>query len=308
MVKRAVTHQNGGERNPHKGFLLQHSADSLHHNPQDGSMAQDFKIQIKGLVRFSYPSIGGFATSELGQEGVEAMLYDPERLERRFALFEHLALHSLAFQDEGDFKVGILVGKSLPAAARDRLAALVEDFPQAQIISLKPMVHYKAITRAYASLADDSEATHTATFRLDDDDAMHRMTIRRIRDLAPHLLAVRDPRRPIAIAFNRGFYWDAANTETPLSEWYEKTPLGVGLALVAPVGDEVNIFRRNHRKLGQFYGCYSEVDRPMFIRSVHQDNDSGAASSGRQGALTKRAIDKQLREGFGMSLAHLKGI
>ena len=271
-------------------------------------MARNFKLQIKGLVRFSYPSVGGFAISSVGPEKLKETLYDPARLERRFRLFEHLALHSLALQDEDDFRVGILVGDSFPAAARDRLAGLIADFPQAQIISLPEMGHIQAINAAYAALTDDPEATHTATFRLDDDDAMHRSTTRRIAELAGALTAARDPARPLALAFNRGFYWDAANAQEPLTERYENTPLGVGLALVAPVADTTNVFRRNHRKLGQFYDCYTEVERPMFIRSVHQDNDSAAKATGRQGTLTARGIAKHLRSGFAMTPDHLKEI
>jgi hypothetical protein len=271
-------------------------------------MAKNFKLQIKGLVRFSYPSVGGFAISSVGPEKLEETLYDADRLERRFRLFEHLALHSLALQDEDDFRVGILIGDSFPAAARDRLAALVDDFPQARIIVLPAMGHIQAVNAAFAAMTDNPDATHTATFRLDDDDAMHRTTTRRIAELAPVLTAARDPKRPLAIAFNRGLYWDVGDAKEPLTERYENTPLGVGLALVTPVSETTNVFRRNHRKLGQFYDCYTEVDRPMFIRSVHQDNDSAAKATGRKGTMTRRAIAKHLRSGFGMTPDHLGDI
>ena len=271
-------------------------------------MAARYKVQIKGLVRFSYLSEGGFAMSEQGQDAVREILYDPARLDRRFRMFEQLALHSIKRQRNSDFKVGVLIGDSLPDAARDRLENLVKDVPQVQIISLPPLVHFNAIRHAYGAIKDEPDATHTATFRLDDDDAMHRVTTKRIGKIAGSLLSLRDPNTPFAIAFNRGFYLNIGNKDVPISEWYEKTPLGVGLALVAPVGDPVNVFRRNHRKLGEYYDCMTEVERPMFIRSVHMDNDSGAAPTGRQGDLGRREIARVLRVGFGRTLDELKAL
>ena len=267
-----------------------------------------YKVQIKGLVRFSYLSEGGFAMSDQGQDAVRDILYDPARLERRFHMFENLALHSIKRQRNPNFKVGVLIGDSFPDAARERLEKLGKDVPQIQIISLPPLVHFNAIRRAYGAIEDDPTATHIATFRLDDDDAMHRITTNRIEKLATPLLALRDPKTPFAIAFNRGFYFDVENKDQPISEWYEKTPLGVGLALVAPVGDPVNVFRRNHRKLGEYYDCMTEVERPMFIRSVHMDNDSGAAATGRQGDMTRREIDRALKLGFGRTIDELRSL
>jgi hypothetical protein len=169
-------------------------------------------------------------------------------------------------------------------------------------VQIKGLAHFNAIRHAHGAI----EATHIATFRLDDDDAMHRITTNRIEKLAETLLSLRDPRTPFAIAFNGGFYVDIDNKEVPISEWYEKTSLGVGLALVAPAGDRVNMFRRNHRKLGEYYDCMTEIERPMFIRSVHMDNDLGATPTGRQGDFTRRKIARVLRVGSGMTLDELK--
>ena len=271
-------------------------------------MARENKVQIKGLVRFSYLSKNGFAISDKGQEAVRDILYAPDRLDRRFALFERLALRSIVNQRDEHFKVGILIGDDFPEAARQRLEGMVADVPQAQIVSLPQMIHYTAIKRAFAAMADEPEATHTATFRLDDDDAIHRLTTRRVRQLATSLLAIRDRKVPFALAFNRGFYLEVGNRQKPISEWYEKTPLGVGLALVAPKEATVNVFRRNHRKLGEYFDCFTEIERPMFIRSVHPDNDSAAEPTGRKGTLDEDGILRVLRRGFGLSLDELRNV
>ena len=68
-----------------------------------------------------------------------------------------------------------------------------------------------------------------------------------------------------------------------------------------PKGDHATVFRRNHRNLMEYYDCYSEVARPMWIRSVHADNDSTAQPQGRAGALRPRGVRRVLADGFGLT-------
>ena len=72
--------------------------------------------QIVGLVRFSYISKGGFAHSHDSQQEQEAMIYDTDRMERRFKLFEKLALPSLINQSDTDFQCIFLISKTFPKA------------------------------------------------------------------------------------------------------------------------------------------------------------------------------------------------
>ncbi|MGB3243999.1 MAG: glycosyltransferase [Sulfitobacter sp.] len=269
-------------------------------------MAPKFKTQIKGIIRFSYLSESGYAMSTKGIDAVRDIIYDPDRLARRFLLFERLALHSVKLQHNADFKVGVLVGDTLPGDAKAHLKALVKDVPQMQIVTLPVLPIAHALKRAFKALGDDPDATHTATFRLDDDDAMHRLTTDRIAKLADALLAIRNAKVPFAIAFNRGFYLDPAQGEQFLSEWYEKTPLGIGLTLVTPVDARINVYRRNHRRLGEYFDCHTEIGRPMYIRSVHEDNDSAAKPTGRKGELSAEEVERALWRGFGLTLDDLK--
>lgn len=269
-------------------------------------MASKFNVQIKGLIRFSYLSEGGYAISSQGTDAVRDILYDPDRLARRFLLFERLALHSIRFQRNENFKIGVLVGDSFPPDAKAHLKSLVKDVPQIQILTMPVLPTAHATIRAFNALEDDPEATHTATFRLDDDDAMHRLTTDRIAKLSTSFLGMRNAKVPFCIGFNRGFYLDAEKGNQIIKEWYERTPLGIGLTLVAPVDVPTNVFRRNHRRIGEFFDCYTEIERPMYIRSVHEDNDSGAQPTGRKGEMTRAEIARTLRRGFGLSLEDLK--
>ena len=264
------------------------------------------KAQIKGLIRFSYLSENGFAKSMDDLSAMREVLYAPERLARRFKLFERLAFHTIALQDDTDFTCALLIGDSFPDKWRARLEDIVADFKPMQIVALAPMVHIQAVKAAYHALPDDPEATHIATFRQDDDDGMHCTTTARIRAVADNMLQVRVNRKPFVIAFNRGLYLNR-KAEVPLTEWYERAPLGIGLAMVTRKGDHATVFRRNHRNLVEFYDCYTEVGRPMWIRSVHEDNDSEALPQGRQGTLRPRAIKRLLWDGFGLTQEMLEG-
>jgi hypothetical protein len=137
---------------------------------------------------------------------------------------------------------------------------------------------------------------------------MHAETVGRLRHLTHSLLPLRNRAEPFAIAFNRGFYFDTTNPDQMITECYEKTPLGVGMALVAPKDSRQNVFRRNHRAVGQHYNCYTEVTKPMFIRTVHQDNDSSAEATGHNGRMPQAKIERSLLNNFGVNLDMLKGL
>ena len=270
-------------------------------------MATQLKAQIKGLMRFSYLSENGFAHSLEDLDERRRVLYDPARLERRFRLFERLAFYTMALQDDTDFTCAVLIGDCFPDIWRQRLEDIIADFSPMRIVALPPMVHIQAVKAAYAALPDDPEASHTVTFRQDDDDGMHRETITRIRAVADAMLPVRPDKKPFVIAFNRGFYMEP-KAEAPISEWYERAPLGIGLAMVTPKGDHATVFRRNHRNLVEYYDCYTEVARPMWIRSVHADNDSAASPQGRAGPLRPKGIKRVLWDGFGLTPEMLEGL
>lgn len=270
-------------------------------------MAEHPKAQLKGLMRFSYLSENGFAKSMDDLDAMRAMLYDEARLERRFRLFERLAFHTMARQDDGDYTCAVLIGECFPDTWRARLEDIVADYAPMRIVALPPMVHIQAVKAAYHALPDEDDATHIATFRLDDDDGLHRQATARIRAVADNALQVREDGKSFVIAFNRGLYFDPEG-DRMITEWFERAPLGIGLTMVTPKGDAATVFRRNHRNLVEYYDCYTEVGRPMWIRSVHEDNDSTAMPQGRQGTMRPRGITRLLWDGFGLTHDMLKDI
>lgn len=265
-----------------------------------------FRNQIVGLVRFSYPARSGFAKNTTPEDAA-ATLYDPVRLEARFRLFERLTVPSLAAQTDKDFSLVVLVGLDFPEAALTRLQAALVPLPQSRIVPLPPMYHYPATQAGFDMILDD-RTTHLTSFRIDDDDAVDRGLVARLRDTARKLAALKDGRSPFVIGFNRGFFLEISPEGNRLYDVVEKLPLGIGLALCAPVEGRANIFARNHRLLPQFFDCWTEAETPAFIRTVHAGNDSGAHMSGRRDTMAEKDIGQALARGFPFTLPDLMAL
>lgn len=257
--------------------------------------------QIIGLLRFSYPSIGGFRKKHDTAEQAEAFLYDSARLDRRIALFERFTLPCLKTQTDPDFTMLILVGETMPQDAMARLQTLLRDIPQVRLLAYPSLPHYRAMRRAYDEVPR-SDATHRTTFRLDDDDAVDHDFIKRLRHWADRLA----DDVPTAIAFNKGLYVDYTKSPPEIFDATEKTPLAVGTALTVPMGHAENIYRRNHRILAQFYNTFSEAETPCYIRTVHQDNGSEPAFTGRTHEMSDKDIATVLQQQFGLTPEDLR--
>jgi hypothetical protein len=264
-------------------------------------MTKGDRNRIVGLVRFSYPSIGGFAH---GSPDPARFLYDPARLERRFRLFEALCLPALCAQTDPDFDIVFLVGNDMPSAARKRLEAALGPLRHAHVVALPHLQHYPALRQAYGTVQVDDAETLT-TFRLDDDDALSRDYISRLRALSAGLAGMGPLEAPLTLSFHRGFL---LHPDGALSEVVEKLPPASGSAMLVPFGHRDNIYRRNHRLLPQFFSHFSDAGRPAFLRSIHQDNDSSPHASGLSTPLAPQDAAAALREAFPFALDSLRGL
>ena len=256
-----------------------------------------FRNRIVGLVRFSYPSLSGFVRQDRDLAQNIASLLSRDRLETRFGLFERFALPSLKAQTDQGFETVILVGDAFPDWARERLGGLVSGLKGGQIVALPPMQHYQAMQAAFGMVPDDG-CTHLTSFRLDDDDAMDVGHVARLRRMADALLGAVDPTKPFCIGHNRGLFLDLSRPDPAWREVVEKLPLGVGLAMCAPVERRDNIFRRNHRLLSMHYTTLTDADHHAFIRTIHDGNDSEAKASGQTEDIDPATLARVLRTGF----------
>lgn len=91
-------------------------------------------MQVIGLCRFSFPALGGFQIEHETLEDRRHFLYNPERLEERFRLFETSTLPCFREHTDEDFLLLVAVGECLPNAALDRLMDLASGIKQFRIV------------------------------------------------------------------------------------------------------------------------------------------------------------------------------
>lgn len=264
-------------------------------------MVTGFRNQIVGVCRFSYLGLGGFEASKLDQQQLEEMLYEQARMNRRFAFFEKICLPSLAAQTDMDFRLVLLIGTSMPMRFRKRLKALAEAFPFLRICALEPNGPLNATKRAYRRGTDD-DADFITGFRIDDDDAVAIDYIEKTRAVADQLLHLgwADADTPAVIAFHRGIYWDMTDSEQPFHDFREIGPLGLASAMVTKRDAHSNMFRWNHRRVAAHVRLWSDPTDQMFVRTLHQHNDSGRSIPPGAVPIAKTQARRLLKDRFGL--------
>jgi hypothetical protein len=261
----------------------------------------EFDNQIVGVCRFSYLGLGGFEASRHDAEALAELLYDPARMARRFAFFERLCLPSLAAQTDMDFRLVVLIGSSMPMRFRKRLKGLAETYPFLQICALEPNGPLHATRRAFRRGTRDG-ADFVTGFRIDDDDAVAVDYIARTRAAADQLIRLgwADADNPAVIAFHRGIYWDLNDRDQPFHDFREIGPLGLAAAMITRPDDQSNIFRWNHRRVAAHVRLWSDPTELMFLRTLHQHNDSGRSIPPGAEPIAKPHARKLLATRFGL--------
>ena len=255
------------------------------------------------LMRFSYPALGGFRLSKGGVDRVRAALYNPERLERRFALFEKLTLPSLLNQNPHNCEIAIIIGNDLPRPYRARLETLVAPLARARLFPLPPIKNEAA--HVVAALRTD-KVEHLATTRLDDDDALALDCLAKIERICQTVMDTKLVPLPLCIAFNNGLFLKKSPNGLSLYGAPQKTPIGIGLTLLAPRTLGQTVYTRNHRSVGACWNCITDATSLSFIRSVHDDNDSGAWADGPVVEYTDTQLHDILARRFGINLERLR--
>jgi len=228
-------------------------------------------MQVIGFCRFSYPAEGGFQVEHTSVEDRIAYLYAPERIEERFRHFETICLPSLRAQTDPDFSFVILIGDAMPVRHIERLLALVEDFPQAAVLSRPPGPHRKVCQDVINSVRDLTQPC--LQFRHDDDDAISIHFVARLRAAAVDCQALRANNRLVGFDWNRGYV--ARPDAEGLSGEVQVTPFwGVAQAVAVQAGVRQSIMNFGHNKLMYFMPTITFTDEVMYLRGHNDHNDS----------------------------------
>lgn len=252
-------------------------------------------MQVIGLCRFSYPAVGGFQREHDTLDARRAYLYADARLAHRFRLFQSLCLPSIALQsDTSDFTFLILTGDDLPAWAMAKLKDLTRPYPHIEIVIEAPKPH-RDIASEVINEYRRWPRPHCAQFRLDDDDAVHLDYVAALKDTADRAVTFFDGAPKFAIDYSSGYA--ATLDHNGLAVYEVNEPLWTpALAAVFRKGSDRTIMNYAHHKIANRMPSI-RLERPqMFIRSFHDDNDSGAVRA--NPAYPTRPLDTEMEEAF----------
>ncbi|MEP4035476.1 glycosyltransferase [Pseudophaeobacter sp.] len=264
-------------------------------------------MNMVGLVRFSVLTPTYYSERFSSLKQTARHLFDADRMELRFSIFEKLCLPSLAQQTDDNFDLVVLTAKAMPEIYLNRLGDLLAPYDNMHLRPVGTRNHYRLLKQGYDSVPSN-DASHRILFRLDDDDAVDLDFVRRTRRLATGLLPLQPADSSFVIAHNRGFYLRATPDGPEVFDAIEQAPLSAGTALVTPVGSGANPYKFNHRKLARHFNLYSDMQVPAYIRTIHGDNKSEPAQTGLTRQMEPAEIDAGLKAHFGQSLDALKAL
>lgn len=264
-------------------------------------------IQVLGICRFSLLVTDGFQKMPGDLDARRRSLYDPARLAVRMAWFEHVFLPSIRAQSDPDFRLVVVTGEDLPVSSLDRLAALVSDAPQIELVLLPPCGHTDGCRDVVRQRIDRS-ADVVAQFRQDDDDAVATDFVRRVRgDFRDRLRPLFEVQSRLMLDYARGFVLAANGARLP--ELHAIVSLSWALAQVIYLrpDDDRTVMDFPHKHIFRNMTSVSMVDRVMYVRGVHDWNDSGIGNQRLSDPVPPARAGEWLSNRFGIDLRAVQG-
>lgn len=255
-------------------------------------------VQIVGVCRFSYLATRGWKkTAPHDVDTTAKTLLDPERLARRFEMFESLCLPSVAGQTDADFTLAMVVADALPPEWRARLEAAVAPYPNIRLHSFKPLLMPDAVTRALRrTVAKDGPPV--VQFCLDDDDALSVNYVARLREMATSVLTSRlAGQLPIALNAPRGLSLGDAGDGLILTETFAPY-LALGLAVVTDPTIPVNLYTWPHRRVPTRMIALSDPGPMSWINGLHGHHDSQGVVKGRRHGVSPERLTGFIADEF----------
>lgn len=265
-------------------------------------------MRTVGICRFSYAGRGGFQVAHDDATELAAYLYDPERMEERFRLFEAITLPCVAKQTDPDFSFLIITGKWFPAKYLRRLSALTADIPQCQIRQYPPRPHRMIMTRAINHWRGEPDEP-CLQFRLDDDDAMALSFVEKLKQTASDLSGIRSRHGSIAIDYNQGYVFTADVEGIKL--WPYRYPYSaIALGMVVEAGNTDTVMSHGHQNLWKTMPTMTFTGEDMMMRGHNDFNDSRL--KGKKNTFDYKALSDveatHIRETFGIDNDHVKRV
>lgn len=261
------------------------------------------RVQVLGICRFSLLVEGGFQVTHETLEDRRRMLYDPDRLARRFLWFEQVCLPGLAAQTDPDFTLVLLTGEDFPKPWLDRLRDLIAGTPQIVLVQAPPG-HHREVCRAAIQARIEPKASAVAQFRQDDDDAVAVDFVERVRaEFIETLVPIYARHAPLALDYCRGFLLSTRGDQVEVMPQMAHN-LVAALVLFMRARHGRTVLEYPHQKITNVMAGVSLPDVPMFVRGKHETNDGrGPLREGTDWPVEQGAIPELLAERFRIDLA-----
>jgi hypothetical protein len=230
-------------------------------------------------TRFSFLGQSGWK-SDVSRDA--ALLFHPDRLRQRLALFAAINLPSLAGQGDAGFHHVILTASDLPDwAMADLAAACLAAYgdPARFTILARPPAPARRPLRQF--LTERHAGTPVVQVVLDDDDGLANDFVATLREDLAETGAQRPDLQdnlPFFLSYPVGYGLSLRTaSDAPAALYLHRYPyINAGLTLIGTPGGK-NIFAIDHLAAPRKYGCRLLRSRAMFLRGLHDFNDSRVA-------------------------------
>ena len=145
----------------------------------------------------------------------------------------------------------------------------------------------------------------SAQFRLDDDDAVAIDYVARVRQDFTALSALYAESGRFAVDYNMGIQlYDAAGSVT--GQILRRAFWSCGLTLYLPPGELMQALDFPHHKVWQKMPTLTRGGQPMFVRGVHQSNDSSVARPETAALAPRPRLERLLQSRFRIDLGQFE--
>jgi len=260
--------------------------------------ATDLNIQVLGLCRFSFPSSGAFQIEHATIQERREALYAPHRLAQRLAWFENALLPSIMAQDDQNFTLIVLAGEDLPASYKERLSLAAAAVPRLKII-YRPAGEHRKICHDVIKASINPAVDIVVQFRLDDDDAIARDYVTTIRAETKRMAVFIREANAVAFDHNRGLAVRFINQQLDV-ERMQAQYWGCTLAVAMVPTHAKMILDYPHHRIWESIPTITYPQPVMFMRGIHDTNDSPAIHYTRNGQIQGGSGVKTLAKRFGI--------
>ncbi len=238
-------------------------------------------MQTFFLMRYSF-----FGRSDWRSDASRTadLLFDPVRLEKRAALLEQIALRSLADQTDRDFGLIVLSSEGMPDLFKKQLSALCHD-----MLGTRAHVLFEPPERAAYCIDQFRRRTLTPTGPhviqsiLDDDDAVGARFVAKIKREAAAAISLFNEGQDYTFLSHAKGVNMVFRPKGGIELRRRNMPAAAqGLTLVSKSGANRSPFNIAHKKILERRPVRVIQGGPvMYLRSVHDTNDSRAMVGGK---------------------------